>query len=101
MTESRYIACMKNLSSNGSEAQGADVQEDGDITAGVPDVATVEKWLTKDLGTCITFLTALHNDAELRRQMAIFLQGRLSNFKEKPDPKQGNLFGKQAVPGVS
>jgi len=63
------------------DAQGVDSSK-------VPDLVTIEKWLTRDLGTCITFLNALHSDADLRKQMAIFLQGRISNSVHRPDPAQ-------------
>lgn len=60
------------------------------------DTGQIEKWLTRDLGACITFLTAIHNDPDLRRQMAVWLAGRIENQKNKPkvDPRQESLFGK-------
>lgn len=54
----------------------------------IPSVETIEKWLTKDLAACVSLLNALHSDSELRRQMAIFLQGRFSNSLNKVDPAQ-------------
>lgn len=78
---------MDNLSSNGVETQGVETQE-------VPSIDQIEIWLTKDLGTCISFLQALHADKDLRIQMATFLQGRLTNYKNKPDPRQTDLFSK-------
>lgn len=71
----------KNNSKNADSTQG--VEE-----AQIPDLPTIEKWMTRDLGTCITFLNALHQDADLRKQMAIFLQGRLTNHVNRPDPAQ-------------
>lgn len=79
---------MDNLSSNGVETQGVETQDD------VPSIAQLEQWLTRDLGTCIQFLKALHDDKDLRMQMATFLQGRISNFKNRPDPRQTDLFSK-------
>jgi len=69
--------------------QGSEVELD------VPTTGNIIKWMEKDLGACITFLTALQNDTALKQQMAVFLQGRISNFKNKPDPAQvGMEFGK-------
>lgn len=73
---------MNNNSTTDVEAQGAETIN------GLPDLQTIEKWITKDLGVCLTFLNAIHNDKELRQQMAVFLQGRMQNSLTKPDPNQ-------------
>lgn len=76
---------MDHKTTNGSQTQGvAEPLE-------TPDVKTIEKWIVRDLGSSITFLQSIQQDAELRKQMAIFLQGRIENYKNKPDPAQINV----------
>lgn len=78
---------MDNKSSVSEEVPGTE----SDVK-GVPSLDTIERWITKDLGVCLTFLRALHEDVELRKQMAIFLQGRMINGVNRPDPNQVPLF---------
>lgn len=54
------------------------------------------KWLTRDLGACITFLRAIHDDVELRQMMATWFKGRIINAKnarDNVDPRQLDVFG--------
>lgn len=80
---------MDNNKSSSAEVPGteADVK--------VPTVEQIRSWMEKDLGSCITFLSALHNDAAMKDSMATFLQGRITNFRNKPDPNQSDLFPKR------
>lgn len=69
-----------------------------EVEVEVPTVAQIMQWMERDLGTSINFLDALRRDTALREQMAVFLQGRISNFKNKPDPSQVAMqFGPKAV----
>lgn len=65
------------------EAQGVDAQK-----VGIPSLDDIEKCIAADVGLCISFLNAIRSDTELRKQMAIFMQGRLSNSVHKPDLSQ-------------
>jgi len=74
---------MKNDNDVLDEAQGVE---------SIPEVSTIKKWMTRDLGACIVFLKALQDDPNLQDVMATYLQGRISNFKNKPDPSQMPSF---------
>jgi len=79
---------MENKTDVISDAQG--VAE----SISVPDVSTIKEWIRRDLGTSITFLTSIQQDKDLQDVMAVFLQGRIQNFKSRPDPKQVKMdFG--------
>lgn len=56
----------------------------------------VERWLTRDIKACVALMTAIDQDADLRRMMARWMHGRVQNFKNKPvvDPNQESLFPK-------
>jgi len=60
--------------SNGTSDLGSDVPP---IT-----VENVQKWLSRDLGACITMLHAVHNDMNLQRLMAEHLCGVYNNAKQ-------------------
>lgn len=81
---------MKNVNSNGSAAPGADQLEmSGAVNAPEADPANlknIEKWLTDDLIRSVTLLNAILQDKEMRMQMAIWFEGRISNAKHKADP---------------
>lgn len=85
---------MKDSSSNGSETLG--VEAPPPPTVEVPTIEVIEKWMAKDIGSCITLLTAVQADKDLRLHMATFLHGRYQNMKNAPpaesDPRQGKLF---------
>jgi len=78
-----YIAQIMTKSSTTEEVPGteSDLKE-------VPSIAQIEKWMERDLSMCHSFLSALISDKDLRRQMATFLQGRMSNAVNRPDPSQ-------------
>lgn len=82
---------------NNSKTNGQQVQGTGDVLEElpVPDLSQIETWLTRDLGAAIQVLTAIHNDAELRRQMSVWFQGRVINYKNRPkvDPAQTKIPG--------
>lgn len=64
-----------------------------EVNMEVPEVSKIKEWMLKDLGTCITFLTALHNDGALQDVMATFLQGRIQNYRNaRVDPNQKKIF---------
>lgn len=52
---------------NGKTTQGVDLPP---VT-----IENVEKWLTKDLGSCISMLNAIYNDPNLRHMLAEYLVG--------------------------
>lgn len=80
---------MDNSIKDSDHAPGAQVPKKE-----VPTVEQIKLWIERDLQTSVTFLQALQNDAELRQQMAVFLQGRLSNYVNKQDPRQAAIdFG--------
>lgn len=54
------------------------------------DIATIEKWIGKDIQVCLSLLTAIQSDPDLRRQMAIFLKGRFENAKNREDLQDKN-----------
>lgn len=54
------------------------------------NLAQIEKWLEQDLQRCMTLLSALLSDKELRMQMAVWFEGRISNAKHKADPSEIN-----------
>lgn len=74
---------MSNVNGNVAEAPGVEASK-----VEIPSIETVEKWVTKDLGTCVTFLQAILNDADLRKQVSIFLHGRMTNNANRADPNQ-------------
>lgn len=77
---------VKNSNSNNDAVQGAGVIEE-------PNLANIEKWLTADIGRAITLLRAIQEDTELRRQMAVWFEGRINNAKHKADPSKINQPG--------
>lgn len=54
---------------------------DADIKSALDGVTleNIEKWIAKDVGVCITFLQAVHNDANCRRALAEYLFGQHCN----------------------
>lgn len=61
----------------------------------VTDLPTIEKWLDEDIRRCLSLLTAISQDKDLRRQMATWFKGRIENFENRPDPSQTDLFPKR------
>jgi len=61
-------------------AQGAD----GQNPIPTPDVETIKKWLTDDLGRARSLLEAIHNSPDILNQIAIFMQGKIENYKNAP-----------------
>lgn len=72
-----------------AEAQGAEAEK-----VAIPSLATVEKWVARDVSTSIRFLQAIESDPDLRRMVAQWCLGKIENFKNKPveDPSQTNIF---------
>lgn len=83
-----------------SESSQASLGEETDVkseSGKIPDVLSVEvieKWLNKDLLCARMMLDSILTDKDLRIHMATFMQGRYSNFKNRPvvDPAQTDLF---------
>lgn len=75
-----------------SQTNGIEVEAPGAETSSkIPDLATIEKWIGRDVSIAITLLSAIQSDKELRQQMAVFLQGRMINAENRPDPNQIKL----------
>lgn len=72
-------------------AQGADSPK-----VEPPSLAQIEKWILRDVSTTIRFLQAIESDVDLRRQMAVWFEGRIQNSITAPkgDPAQSVLFPK-------
>lgn len=84
--------------SYGSATQGVD-QPTADLPPSF-DLKQVEKWLTRDLGICIVLLSAIHNDPNLRRMMALHLHGLHENKKAQDALKnQATLFAEDKLEG--
>lgn len=74
MTPKFYLGVMKKEIVNGQSAQGAVDQE-----IKPPSIDEVEKWLKRDLNTCLHMLEAIYRDPDLLRSMATFMAGRMEN----------------------
>lgn len=83
------IYTMSNANGNVAEVQGTEAQK-----VEIPSLATVEKWVARDVSTSIRFLQAIETDPDLRRMVAQWCLGKLENYKNKPivDPGQTNIF---------
>jgi len=77
---------------NGVEAPGAETQE-----VEIPSPQVIVKWIRRDIGACISLLSAIHNDSNLQNLVAEWLHGRYVNQEnakaQKPDPRQTDIFG--------
>lgn len=60
-----------------------------------PSIATIEKWIVRDVASAVSLLNAILADKDLRMYVATFMQGRFSNHLNKPDPNQADLFPKR------
>lgn len=63
----------------------------------IPPIATIEKWMSRDIASAVSLLNAILADKDLRMQVATFMHGRYSNHleKQKIDPAQSDLFPKR------
>lgn len=63
----------------------------------IPPIATIEKWMSRDISSAVSLLNAILADKDLRMQVATFMHGRYSNHleKQKIDPAQSDLFPKR------
>lgn len=66
---------MSEKSSQTQEAQGADLEN-----LPVPDLATIQKWLSDDLGRARSLLQCIHDNPNIRRLIAEHLLGQVQNF---------------------
>lgn len=57
----------------------------------IPSLDEIERLLTQDIGFAIGFLTALNEDKDLRRMIAVWFEGRMINLRNSK--KLGNVMG--------
>lgn len=46
-----------------------------------PDIATIKKWLTDDLGRARSLLQAIHEDGNILNLIATHMHGKITNHK--------------------
>lgn len=61
----------------------------------IPNQSNIKKWLVADLDRAIVLLNAIKQDGDLLSQMAVWFEGRIANYQQKPvdDPAQVKIPG--------
>lgn len=63
------------------------IEPDKEVT-----LSNIEKWLEDDIRRSLGLLNALNQDKDLRKQMAVWMKGRIDNAKLKHNQDQMDLF---------
>jgi hypothetical protein len=88
---------MKGSSNGHSPTPGVEeVKLSGAINAPeavVADIDQIEKWLLDDIQRAIGLMHAIQSDPGLRHAMAVWFEGRISNYKHAADPGEINKPG--------
>lgn len=76
-----HVIMSKNYEFGSKNGLGSDLTEDESIKSALEGITveSIEKWIQRDVGVCITFLQAVHNDVNCRRALAEYLFGQHSN----------------------